>query len=151
MRIIETYCPYCNKSFRQPFSTPVRYAPLDDRALFRPNWYVVTLDDLVKNLDDAEQRIENLENKLSSLTDRANDVMAENLRLQEASRWISVEERLPESETVVIVYDRRTDKVYEGYLSSGDWYENTWCLRRLHNVTHWMSKVLPESPEGGEG
>ena len=77
--------------------------------------------------------------------------------LEASQRWIPVSERLPESETVVIVYDRRTGKVYEGYLSSevGDWCENTWWLRRLGDVTHWMPKVLPQPPDaalkgGGE-
>lgn len=84
---------------------------------------------------------------------RITELEAEVTRLRGANRWISVEERLPESETVVIVYDRAKDIVCEGYLSSeaGGWCENTWWLRRLHNVTHWMPKVLPEPPEGGEG
>lgn len=145
MRIIETYCPYCNKSFQQPFSTPVRYPPLDDRALFRPNWYVVTLDDLVKNLNDAERRIEELENKLASLTDRANDVMAENLRLQEANRWISIEERLPQSWDDVLVSDGKT--VCLGYWNFHEW--DAIFGRLPFEVAYWRS--LPEPPEGGEG
>ena len=77
--------------------------------------------------------------------------LAELAAVKESNRWISVEERLPESETVVIVYDRAKDIVCEGYLSSeaGGWCENTWWLRRLQNVTHWTPKVLPDAPKGG--
>ena len=89
--------------------------------------------------------------EITQLYDRILELEKREVQPGAVQLWIPVSERLPESETVVIVYDRRTDKVYEGYLSSdaGGWCENTWWLRRLQNVTHWTPKVFPDAPKGG--
>ena len=104
-------------------------------------------------IETLREGMRSLREENTALQARIVELEAQLAAEREAAHWYPVGERLPESETVVIAYDRRTDKVYEGYLSSeaGGWCENTWWLRRLHNVTHWMPKVLPEPPEGGEG
>ena len=87
-----------------------------------------------------------------ALTAALAEMTARAEQAKKAAHWIPVTEGKPESETVVFVYDSKTNRVYEGYLSSevGDWCENTWWLRRLMGVTHWMPKILPEPPAARE-
>lgn len=62
------------------------------------------------------------------------------------SEWISVDERLPEKLTHVIVHDE-DGTVGEAFYLSGDRFE--WVTsEELAFVTHWMP--LPEAPKGGE-
>lgn len=55
------------------------------------------------------------------------------------SEWISVDERLPETLTTVLVYDTHTQSVRFGQYRVTD---ELWCNRR---ITHWMP--LPEAPK----
>lgn len=64
-------------------------------------------------------------------------------------RWISVEERLPEKGSVVLVMWNYSPMVAH-YRWSG-YFETTWGCIPLHvgtEVTHWMS--LPEPPKEPE-
>lgn len=70
-----------------------------------------------------------------------------------APEWISVEDRLPEAEDMVLVATVRGG-VYYGFLNhSGKFYTanntlyDSWCWEP--DATHWMP--LPEPPEGGDG
>jgi hypothetical protein len=67
----------------------------------------------------------------------------------EKSRWISVEEKLPETNgDVIICFDRCGADIGRG------WYDkkyNAWVMDNgfmcCYNVTHWMA--LPEPPKEG--
>lgn len=64
----------------------------------------------------------------------------------EETGWISVEERLPETDDHVLCCTRTkkgTTNVVIGYYMDGDWR----CGMNS-NVTHWMP--LPETPEVGQ-
>lgn len=69
----------------------------------------------------------------------------ENLKREvEKYKWISVDERLPEPELVVIICNASGDFNYRGlgYVDTdGRWWKGS---KQLFNVTHWMP--LPTSP-----
>lgn len=76
---------------------------------------------------------------------------------QTESRWISVNERLPEPWTDVLVHPRPTDYICEAQLvraGAGYWFEyfeyerNNGIVKTECNVTYWMP--LPPAPEGGK-
>ena len=65
----------------------------------------------------------------------------------EKSRWISVEERLPETSGDVIIYfDRCGGEIGIGYRSKD---KDAWIMNNgfmcCYKVTHWMP--LPDAPE----
>lgn len=141
MKVIEVHCLYCNRTFRQPF--PMQgHVSVQQAAPVMPDWSVIKLDDIMQNLADAEQRIEELENKLASLTDWSRGVLTENVRLQEAARWIPVEERLPQSWDDVLVSDGKT--VCLGYWNFHEW--DAIFGRLPFEVAYW--RPLPEPPKG---
>lgn len=64
----------------------------------------------------------------------------------EPSGWISVEDRLPESEEYVLcctLAKNGTQNIIRGYYSNG-----MWRVGMNSNVTHWMP--LPKLPKEGE-
>ena len=65
-------------------------------------------------------------------------------RLQQASRWIPVSERLPEDTTYVLVKDRFAP-VAIGWYDGKRWYD-TRSEDIETEATHW--KPLPTPPEG---
>ena len=69
-----------------------------------------------------------------------------NLKVLESSDWISVEERLPEPNTLVLVVFKRHDEIRRrgfGTLQThGVWYVSN---EGMPPVTHWMP--VPEPPE----
>lgn len=65
---------------------------------------------------------------------------------EKGDEWISVEDRLPEKLTHVIVHDE-DGTIGEAFYLSGDCFE--WVANeKMAFVTHWMP--LPEAPKGGE-
>ncbi len=64
-----------------------------------------------------------------------------NADYRKRSEWISVDERLPEIFTTVIVYDTHTQSVrFTLYNGKTEGWSNG-------RITHWMP--LPEAPKGG--
>ena len=59
-----------------------------------------------------------------------------------ASRWIPVEERLPEEGVEVIVYSKGVGVIPDISYVKGRWI---WDAGIIKNVTHWMP--LPKGPE----
>ena len=85
----------------------------------------------------------NLEMNLTHITEELE-------RLQEKNRWISVEEKLPETISDVIIYfDRCGGEIGRGWY--GKIY-NAWVMNNgfkcCYNVTHWQH--LPDAPESEE-
>ena len=63
-------------------------------------------------------------------------------RLQEATKWIPVTERLPEKEKRVVAYKGYS---FLAKIVGNQWFDVEWnCYR--YGVTHWMP--LPEPPKG---
>lgn len=82
---------------------------------------------------------------LQDACDMAHASMADALALiqqleAQVPRWISVEERLPEPDTLVLVGD--CSEVASGFYH---WKHNLWITHGDIDVTHWMP--LPEPPE----
>ena len=70
------------------------------------------------------------------------------------SEWISIEDRLPENHTPVLIKERWEDDIGIAYLLEHEWQEqhinhvctgNATCNFEVPEVTHWMP--LPEPPE----
>lgn len=79
--------------------------------------------------------------------------------VQPVDRWISVDERLPNTDERVLVYIPRPDNHYNieiAYISEGNDDYPYWALRdksqfystRFYYISHWQS--LPELPKDGE-
>jgi len=70
---------------------------------------------------------------------QVNALLDELDRLQQASRWISVSERLPEIKVPVLGYSPIAGMAFEMIMNNGkwDWFDDT---------THWQP--LPTPPEG---
>lgn len=73
------------------------------------------------------------------------------------NNWIDVNEKLPESRTLVWIYvtyneclyDNVTEGVSIGTYQEGYWHD--WLDFHLvddYNVTHWMPLEWPKNPEG---
>ena len=79
-------------------------------------------------------------NGYTDIEDIADHLIANGVTVQ---KWISVDDRLPEKDEVVIIYTDR-DFIYAGELIGDTWfldYDN-WT----ETVTHWMP--LPNPPKG---
>lgn len=66
--------------------------------------------------------------------------------------WVSVKDRIPESEKRVLAYCAKTKKMFVGFFWEGK-YDKNWYLvgskgrwYTATGVTHWAP--LPEPPEG---
>lgn len=79
--------------------------------------------------------------------------------VQPVDRWISVDERLPNTDERVLVYIPRPDNHYNieiAYISEGNDDYPYWVLRdksqfystRFYYISHWQS--LPEPPKDGD-
>lgn len=78
------------------------------------------------------------------------EVCREAVEMLEKSRWISAEDRLPETiDDVIIYFDRCGGEIGIGWYSKK---YNKWVMNNRvicgYNVTHWMP--LPELPESRE-
>jgi len=68
--------------------------------------------------------------------------------LQEATRWVPVEERLPEDEKfVLLIHDANGLSPRVGYRVGDSWHDPLFTWREMNIPTHWMP--LPVPPEGG--
>jgi len=77
---------------------------------------------------------------------RWREMEAELEQLREESRWIPVEERLPEDDVMVLVWRKCSKYSYPQYTAvhnSGEWFSNGG--RKVNNITHW--RPLPAGPE----
>ena len=57
--------------------------------------------------------------------------------------WIKVEDRLPDTDVSVLVYDERQGVLVADY--DGAWGFSNYEHGMLDYVTHWMPLVLPKS------
>jgi hypothetical protein len=88
----------------------------------------------------------------NSLFDRTNDPNFKLLldeasdRLENQSKWISVEERLPDEQGHFLIVDKEEQMNTVFYTPRFGWFSHF----RIKNITHWMP--LPEAPKvkGGE-
>lgn len=73
------------------------------------------------------------------------------------NNWIDVNEKLPESRTLVWIYVTYNKCLYDDVterVSIGTYQDNYWCdmldfhLVDDYNVTHWMPLEWPKKPEG---
>ena len=107
------------------------------------------IEEITKILDSNCEGIPDTvcqENSCSSC--KAKQIIGVVYRKQSVGEWISVEERLPEDETPVLVFTEK-GSFYVGYYYKAvtnpcftGFYADS-CKR---NVTHWMP--LPEPPKG---
>ena len=71
-------------------------------------------------------------------------------RLHEAERWIPVSERLPEVNTRMSLFDKKTG--FSVYGSMQEWRDDRYLWKtdvgeyHFSSITHW--KPLPQPPEG---
>jgi hypothetical protein len=75
------------------------------------------------------------------------------LRGSEAGQWISVEDRLPEEDTQVLVLTSPDNKVDIGEFLTDDllaeWYLRDWGYTDMDSVSHWCP--LPHNPKAAQG
>lgn len=102
----------------------------------------------MKLSEDALEYIRQLENQIGELTEKVEQIKAEQ------PKWISVDERMPEREVLAANFAPRTYGYKEyiiGYVSRGTepgkcYAENDYEI--LYDVTHWMPlPSMPEPPE----
>ena len=75
------------------------------------------------------------------------DVLKELQRLQQASRWIPVEEKLPEEGAMVRCYFNKV--TFDGFVKNGVWFTHFLEYDAEVRVTHWLLiQPLPTPPEG---
>lgn len=104
---------------------------------------------------DAVNAAAELSAAITSLLERAeraeaNAEMVKMLReelsqLREASRWISVEERLPDDDVLVLLHSSFTDD-FVGSRDRGQWFDAVY--QNVPGVSHWRN--LPEPPQEEE-
>lgn len=116
-----------------------------------------------KELAEANVDIAGYEESCEILTDQYNVAMSELTALREATRWIPVSERLPETDNMAYDYEPATKKLdvirllssmedqaskYDrGYLfRDGCWRNES---GNMIYVNYWK-EILPQPPEGGQ-
>lgn len=108
-------------------------------------------NDLLPNYSSQPTLIEQLANAMQMHADMtAKYVAIVQSQAQQESRWISVDERLPEKFVDVLVHPRPTDYCCEAALHKDAWYwaeyESNFGEKRVKcKVTHWMP--LPPAGE----
>ena len=74
-----------------------------------------------------------------------NALIANGVTVQE---WISVEDRLPEDDSDVLVYSRIGEefRIYPACYSNGVWFDCVFNAPATDTTTHWMP--MPNPPKG---
>lgn len=62
------------------------------------------------------------------------------------SDWVSVEDRLPPNNTVVLVFMEGNANVWTGAIIWGNWHVYGW-RKNPFKVTHWMPPPSPPTTE----
>jgi len=97
---------------------------------------------MVNYCRDAANALETATTKFAEKDREIEALTAENAKLREAQRWITVNERLPEDEDTVEAYT-------ESFGAFDAWYESEghqWYTRghEIKKVTHWR---IPQPPQ----
>ena len=80
-------------------------------------------------------------------TGTLSEMVGQACALQEATRWIPVEERLPEDEKfVLLIHDANGLSPRVGYRVGDSWHDPLFTWREMNIPTHWMP--LPVPPKG---
>ena len=66
------------------------------------------------------------------------------------SGWISVEERLPEKDTRVLVFSECGVEVFEYEGDDKWWADDGWVHTNTYGITHWQPLPEPPKMKGGE-
>ena len=77
------------------------------------------------------------------------DLRRENAELRaRVQEWISVDDRLPEDDSDVLVYSRIGEefRIYPACYSNGVWFDCVFNAPATDTTTHWMP--LPNPPKG---
>lgn len=67
----------------------------------------------------------------------------------ERERWIPVEERLPEMDVDVLVFDGRD--TFIAYRTESGWEQAPNIYHQPHGITHWQTLPAPPAPASAEG
>ena len=102
---------------------------------------------MVKRCDELIAENEKLQQTVDVLTEKTIRLRADRDAAVNATKWISVKDRLPESKTrnLVLRYDPLCDEHFCDifWYEKGAWWNRKYCGD--FDVTHWMP--LPEAPE----
>ena len=77
------------------------------------------------------------------------DLRRENAELRaRVQEWISVDDRLPEDDSDVLVYSRIGEefRIYPACYSNGVWFDCVFNAPATDTTTHWMK--MPHPPKG---
>ncbi len=117
---------------------------------------------MIEKLSDENKRIKSICARLQRCTEEDWDALLHTLHRGFMKRWISVEHRLPDRDTRVLVYAQGKGDGFEGedvivitsytdhmhgYNISG-WIEPWQYFSASYEITHWMP--LPEAPQKKE-
>lgn len=107
------------------------------------------LDEAIRIVDPATRRealyIYNPEDR-QAVENEARHMVVNALQEKNNGGWVSVEDRLPENGTPVLICNKQWDySVVANYAGCGVWI-NTWEQRMTFTPTHWQP--LPEAPKG---
>lgn len=98
------------------------------------------MENIVMNLTGCERQIANTVINTILEEDRKANSLGEN-------EWISVEERLPKKEQIVLCCLGLVQNVYT-YKGDSIWEDSYGYYQKDEPITHWMP--LPDAPKGGE-
>jgi hypothetical protein len=106
----------------------------------RLNKHVEQVNNDINVLHDSNLELYELNVKQQAEITRLNAIIAEN----EAGKWISVNDRLPDEKRKVIVYVDRLN-YYPNYISTSFRQDGTWREEsgNYHNITHWQPLPTP--------
>ena len=108
------------------------------------------IEQLKQAMEACELGALTLPDQVDALMDAGKAILQEVSTLTPQNEWVSVEERMPEEEHLVLAYSKMFGAAV-AMLYSGSWYgyngeEGDYCSPYFY-VTHWMH--LPEPPGTG--